>query len=106
VSGYSGHVFQALTKWPEERYRILRRFGESRSELRQSLVWPEIPLVPGRVFAEIRALVTGGLLNLCDFLREEKMVVPHLNPLRAARERRISAGTSSEESDPGVSADE
>jgi hypothetical protein len=50
VRDYSGHLFQALTKWPEQRYRVLPELDDSRSELRQSLVWPEIPLEPGRVF--------------------------------------------------------
>ena len=50
VRDYSGYVFRALTKWLGERYRVLRELDDSRSELRQFLVWPEILLVPGRVF--------------------------------------------------------
>jgi hypothetical protein len=50
VRDYSGHVFQALTKWPGERYRVLPELDDSKSERRQFLVWPEIPLVLGRVF--------------------------------------------------------
>jgi hypothetical protein len=50
VRDYSGRILQALTKWPEERYRVLPELDDSKSERRQSIVWPEIPLVLGRVF--------------------------------------------------------
>ena len=45
----SARVLQAPTKWPRERYRVPPEFDDSRSEQRQSLVWPEIPFVPCRV---------------------------------------------------------
>ena len=164
VRDYSGHVFQALTKWPGERYRVLCELDDSRSERRQFLVWPEIPLVPGRVFHG------GGSHGLNHRIRRQASRPDNKNPERRGRsgaaagicsvqsfdfeddargcvrsrsrvcgdngreslgdclttvvfyekrncpltsilspqpgERRISAGASSEESDPGVSADE
>src|SRR5438477_11094974 len=50
VRDCSTSVFQGLTKSPEGRYRVLLGPDDSKSERRQSLVWPEIVLVPGRVF--------------------------------------------------------
>jgi hypothetical protein len=52
VRDCSRRVFQALTKLPGERYRVLPGPDDSKSERRQCLVSPKIPLVPGRVFCE------------------------------------------------------
>jgi hypothetical protein len=52
VRDCSKRVFQALTKSPGERYRVLPGPDDSKSERRQSLVSLEIRLVPGRVFRE------------------------------------------------------
>ena len=79
VRDYSGHVFQALTKWPGERYRVLRGLDDSRSELRQFLVWPEIPLVPGRVFHG------GGSHGLNHPTRRQASLPDNKNPERRGR---------------------
>lgn len=79
VRNYSGHVFQALTIRPEERYRVLRGLNDSRSELRQFLVWPEIPLVRGRVFRG------GGTHGLNRPIRWQPSRPDNKNPGRKAR---------------------
>jgi hypothetical protein len=79
VRDYSGHVFQALTKWPGERYRVLRELDDSRSERRQFLVWPEIPLVPGRVFHG------GGSHGLNHPIRRQASRPDNKNPERRGR---------------------
>ena len=164
VRDHSLYAFQALTKWPEERYRVLRGLDDSRSELRQFLGWSEIPRVPGRVFRgggshglshpirwqasrpdnknPGRKARSGAVVGICSLRRfdfedgargcvrsrshvygdnereslanclifavsyEKKMVTPHLNPLPAAGERRMTACTLSDEFDPGVSTDD
>jgi len=79
VRDYSGNAFQALTKWPEERYRVLHGLDDSRSELRQFPVWPEIPLVPGRVFHG------GGSHGLNHPIRWQVSGPDNKNPGRKAR---------------------
>ena|ERR1700693_570804 len=76
VRDYSGHVFQALTKWPGERYRVLCELDDSRSERRQFLVWPEILLVPGRVFHG------GGSHGLNHPIRRQASRPDNKNPER------------------------
>src|SRR5438552_1703150 len=164
VRDCSTSVFQGLTKSPEGRYRVLLGPDDSKSERRQSLVWPEIVLVSGRVFRgggshdlnrPIRWQVSrpdnrnpeckdrwDAVVGICNLRRfdfedgargcvrsrshvygdnereslanclifavsyEKKMVTPHLNPLPAAGERRMTACTLSDEFDPGVSTDD
>jgi hypothetical protein len=79
VRDYSGHAFQALTKWPEERYRVLRALDDSRNELRQFLGWSEIPLVPGRVFRG------GGSHGLNHPIRWQASRPDNKNPGRTGR---------------------
>jgi hypothetical protein len=79
VRDYSGHVFQALTKWPGERYRVLPELDDSKSERRQFLVWPEIPLVLGRVFRG------GGSHGLNHPIRWQASRLDNKNPGRRGR---------------------
>ena len=52
VRDCSESVPQATTKLPEERYRVLPELDDSRSEQRQCLLWPKIPLVHDPAFCE------------------------------------------------------
>ncbi len=79
VRDHSLYAFQALTKWPEERYRVLRGLDDSRSELRQFLGWSEIPRVPGRVFRG------GGSHGLSHPIRWQASRPDNKNPGRKAR---------------------
>lgn len=79
VRDYSGHVFQALTKWPEERYPVLPELDDSKSERRQFLVWPEIPLVLGGV------LRGGGSHGLNHPIRWQASRLDNKNPGRRGR---------------------